>query len=194
MEKAKPIFETREQWLQAGVAILNAKVFRAADLNAPADAKVCCSWPGGGSRQKAIGECWPRGLSKAKVNEMFISPKIDSPVEALAVLSHEMVHAIDDCKNGHKAPFAKMARAIGLEGKMKATVPGEALTETLRGIAAELGAYPHQALNLNGRKKQSTRLIKCACPECDYTVRVAQKWIDIGTPICPVDEVPMEVA
>jgi hypothetical protein len=185
-------FETREQWLQAGVAVLNAKVFRPVELDAPKDAKVCCSWPGGGSRQKAIGECWPRGLSKAKVNEMFISPKIDSPVEALATLAHEMVHAIDDCKNGHKAPFARMAKAIGLEGKMKSTVAGEELGEKLRVIAEELGVYPHQALNLSGRKKQSTRLLKCECPQCGYVARVAKKWLDVGAPVCPECEIQMQ--
>ena len=187
-------FETREQWLQAGVAILNAKVFRSADLTAPKDAKVCCSWPGGGSRQKTIGECWSRSASKAKVNEMFISPRLDNPTEALAVLAHEMIHAIDDCKNGHKAPFRKMATAIGLEGKMKATVAGEALQAQLVTIAGELGDYPHSALSTAGRKKQSTRLIKCTCPECGYVARVAQKWIDVGAPVCPEDNISMEVA
>jgi len=34
--------------------------------------------------------------------------------------------------------------------------------------------------------KQSARLKKCACGECGYTVRVTQKWLDIGPPHCPL--------
>lgn len=35
--------------------------------------------------------------------------------------------------------------------------------------------------------KQTTRLIKCVCPadDCGYTVRVTQKWLDVGAPHCP---------
>ena len=35
------------------------------------------------------------------------------------------------------------------------------------------------------KPKQSTRLKKCECQECGYTVRVTQKWLDIGAPHCP---------
>lgn len=34
--------------------------------------------------------------------------------------------------------------------------------------------------------KQTTRLVKAACGECGYTVRVTQKWLDVGPPHCPV--------
>lgn len=34
-------------------------------------------------------------------------------------------------------------------------------------------------------KKQTTRLIKCVCGECGYTVRTTQKWLDVGAPHCP---------
>lgn len=33
--------------------------------------------------------------------------------------------------------------------------------------------------------KQSTRLKKCECSQCGYTVRVTQKWLEIGPPHCP---------
>lgn len=35
------------------------------------------------------------------------------------------------------------------------------------------------------KPKQSTRLKKCECGECGYTVRVTQKWLDVGAPHCP---------
>jgi hypothetical protein len=37
----------------------------------------------------------------------------------------------------------------------------------------------------NRPPKQSTRLKKCICSECGYTVRVTQKWLEVGAPHCP---------
>ena len=43
--------------------------------------------------------------------------------------------------------------------------------------------------------KQSTRLIKCECAECGYTMRTTTKWIEtLGAPLCPCNEQQMEVA
>ena len=67
----------------------------------------------------------------------------------------------------------------------------------IEGWLEELPAYPHAKLlpGMGGGTKQTTRLIKCQCTECGYTVRTTSKWIDLGgAPICPVDEIPMEVA
>jgi hypothetical protein len=33
--------------------------------------------------------------------------------------------------------------------------------------------------------KPGSRLLKCECPACGYTIRTTQKWLDIGTPTCP---------
>ena len=33
-------------------------------------------------------------------------------------------------------------------------------------------------------KKQGTRLKKVECISCGYVVRITQKWIDIGLPVC----------
>jgi len=41
--------------------------------------------------------------------------------------------------------------------------------------------------------KQSTRLRKVECTDCGYTVRVTQKWLDVGKPHCP-QHGPMEEA
>src|SRR5207237_8172272 len=36
-------------------------------------------------------------------------------------------------------------------------------------------------------KKQSTRMLKAECPECDYTVWLAKKWADVNLPSCQTD-------
>lgn len=168
--------EARETWLQAGVAAL-APIFKKAGYELP-PVKVSCSWPGGGSARKRLGECWARKNSAANINEIFISPVIADPVAALDTLAHELCHAVDDCKSGHKKPFEKIARAIGLEGKLTETRSGQALGDELRKIAAKLGTYPHATLNLADRKKQSTRMIKVECKDCGGVYRTTQKWID----------------
>ena len=169
-------FEARETWLQAGVAGLE-RIFDDAGYKLPA-VKVSCSWPGGGSARKRIGECWPRAASAAKVNEIFISPVVSEPVAALDILAHELCHAVDDCASGHKKPFAKIATGIGLMGKMTQTVAGPLLLPKLQKLAAQLGPYPHAQLSLAGRKKQSTRMIKVECSDCGGVYRTTQKWID----------------
>jgi hypothetical protein len=37
-------------------------------------------------------------------------------------------------------------------------------------------------------KKQSTRMVKCECPDCGYIVRTTRKWLEEGAPICPCNK------
>ncbi len=176
---------TREEWLEAGVRHLTVN-FKSAGYALP-PVKVSCSWPGGGSARKRIGECWPTHFSAAKVNEIFISPRISDPVAALDILTHELCHAVDDCKSGHKAPFVKIARALGLEGKPTSTHAGDALKVSLQCIAKAIGPYPHSTLDLSARKKQTTRNLKHECSDCGATWRMAGKWTPICCPCCGHD-------
>ncbi|MEG7677046.1 hypothetical protein U2060_15005, partial [Listeria monocytogenes] len=88
---------------------------------------------------------------------------------------------IDDKNAGHGPKFRALATAIGLEGKMTATVPGEALRATLAEIIESVGPWPHAELRkgeaADKPKKQGTRMLKVQCPACDYTVRTTQTWI-----------------
>jgi hypothetical protein len=136
--------------------------------------------------RKRIGEAWHPKAAADGVSQVFISPTLVDPVRCLDVLAHELIHVVHP-DAGHKAPFKRLALAIGLTGKMTATVAGPELEAHLKAIADTLGAYPHAQLNLSAKKKQSTRLIKAACPGCTYTVRLSQKWIDeAGAPYCPM--------
>lgn len=157
----------------------------------PSNIRVSCGWtsvkalaPNGGSRR--IGECWPSACSADSAREVFVSPCLEDVVLVLGTLAHELVHAWNDCKDGHKGPFRRIAIAIGLEGKMTSTKVGEQLRGRLLAIAAKLGPYPHRTLDASasGRKKQSTRMIKVVCPDCGYTVRTTRQWIEQGLPTC----------
>jgi hypothetical protein len=179
------IIKSREEWLNVVLHKHIAKLLKAkAGVELPKDAKVSVGFPGGGSARKRIGECWPRARSSIKVNEIFINPSITSPTLMIDVLVHESIHAVDDCKSGHKAPFRKMATAVGLEGKMKSTHAGAELLKWIGEVLKAMPKMDYGHLDLSGRKKQSTRMLKLECNDCGYVVRTTQKWVDVGTPSC----------
>lgn len=185
----------REAWLQAASAELTRRVFKTAGIVLPPVA-VSCSWPGGGSARKRIGECWPRAYSRSGINEIFVSPLVEDPIAALDILAHELVHASDDCASGHGTEFVRRARLIGLEGKPTATHAGEKLRAELERIAGRLGAYPHARLDLAQRKKQTTRMIKISCDDerCGGVFRAARAHIErakrnLSCPFCGGEDV-----
>ena len=175
----------RESWLVDAVHTLNRKVFIPAGYEVPDDTKVTCGWPSRGAiaKRKTLGECWPRSRSAKNINEIFLSPTMDDAVDVLGVLVHELVHAIDDCKHGHKAPFRKIAVAVGLEGKMTSTVAGDALTAKLEAIQDALGDYPHAELT-PPPPKQKSRQLKLECNDCGAVWRMSNKWLSLAT-CCP---------
>ena len=176
---------TREQWLNLALDQLRPLFERKAGASIPQDARVSVGFPGGGSARKRVGECWPRARSTDKVNEIFISPVVSDPARMLDILAHEAVHAVDDCASGHGKAFKSVAVAIGLTGKMTSTVAGEELKAELVAIVAALPPLTHGALDLSGRKKQPTRLLKLECDGCGMIVRTTAKWVEqTGCPAC----------
>lgn len=176
----------REQWLQHAVDMIRTHMRVAHDVAVPL-VQVSCSWPGGGSPKKRIGECWPMKASAAGVNEIFISPKLEDPVKVVQVLTHELVHAVDNCQNGHKAAFVKLGKQMGLEGKPTQMEPPEAWA---RAVVADLverhGDFPHRKLDkaASGQKKQGTRMLKAECLDCGSVWRMSAKHM-INVTMCP---------
>ncbi|THA41793.1 SprT-like domain-containing protein [Streptomyces sp. A1547] len=215
---------TREEWLHLAIEALRPE-FEKIEFPLPEKIHVSVGFGYGAKRESAtiLGQCWSSLASEDGVNHLFISPELRDEARVLDVLIHELVHAADDCKSGHKGDFAKAAKALGLTGKMTATVATPELTETLRELAKSLGSYAHATLYPMGRpvrpkpegkpeespeepedtpvhsgpKKQGTRMIKVACKsDCGcggYVVRTTAKWLEVGFPICPVGTV-MELA
>ena len=197
MSKTK--YENREAWLAAAVGLMTP-LFKSKGYTVPA-LRVSCGWPsvkGLSQKKRRIGECWSPLASTDKVPQIFISPWLKDVATnngVLGVLVHEVVHAAVGVEHGHKGPFKKCATGLGLTGKMTATVVGPELLPTIESWAKSLGEYPHGKLDLNRRpvKKQTTRLVKCECGECGYTVRTTRKWLDeVGAPICPHNKKAMK--
>lgn len=165
----------REGWLNRAVRVLEPML---AQVGAVVDPNMIAVSVGFGPRSRALGTCFPQHASDNPVSQLFISPVESDAVKILATLTHELIHASDDCASGHQGHFAKCARAVGLEGKLTATHAGDSLAESLKDVAAQLGEYPHHKLNLSQIKKQKTMNLKMVCDNCDYIMRTTQKWLD----------------
>lgn len=190
--------QTREQYLELAVLKLRP-LFAEINVELPA-VRVSVGWPsrgGIGAKNKVIGQCWATSVASDNVAQIFISPVLggddtEGTIKVMATLVHELIHAADDCQSGHKGAFGKMARAIGLQGKLTATYVegGTDLYDRLVIILSELGPYPHAVLNPfemeKQRPKQTTRMLKLECPNDGYVARTTRKWLDeLGAPRCP---------
>lgn len=146
-------------------------------------------------KRRTIGQCWDGLVSQNGQFQIFISPVIGSAIEVAATVAHELIHANVGTKAGHKKPFADTARAIGLAGKPTQTYAGEDFRAFADPIIGKLGDYPHsQLVPTVGFKPQTTRLIKAWCTDCGYIVRTTEKWLELGTPLCPCNQKSMKSA
>ena len=188
-------FTTREEWLRA-LADEMRPMFDALGYPIPTNIRFTCGWPskGAGSRNKTLGQCFSPEKSHDNTHEIIVGMSLSEPFRVADVLAHELIHAAVGVDAGHTGPFRTVAKAIGLEGKMTATTGGEAFKQSVAPMLEKVGDYPHATLDYSSIKKQSTRMIKCVCSECGYTVRVTRKWLLIGgEPICPIDQVKMNI-
>lgn len=181
----------REEWLNRLVELLRP-TFSDNGKPLPKKIRVSCGWPSHGGRggsKRVIGQAWSAECSSDGTHETFISPVLEDPSIVGATLVHELVHHAVGVKKGHKRPFRTLALAVGLEGKMTATVAGKDQKDRLETLCSKLGAYPHAALDPTAgpSKKQSTRMLKVECQrkECGCILRMTKKWIEeVGTPRC----------
>lgn len=188
---------TREQWLHAGTDLLRPK-FQGIEAPLPATIHTSIGFPSRNAlsrSRRVIGQCW-NGMSSSDGNShVFISPVLIEPVDILDTLAHELVHVVTPGA-GHKGKFINVAKALGLTaGKPTSAGAGPELRAELEAIAHKLGPMPHSGLSAINpdRTPQSTRMIKCECPECGYTVRTTRKWLEVAEPICPVDQSTMTI-
>lgn len=190
----------REAWLQAAVEALRP-LFRGAGFEVPPVA-VSVGWPSRGgtsTAKRVIGQCFFGSTTEDGKPQLFISPLLADTLEpqgVLATLVHEVCHVVagPDAKHGPK--FVKVMKKVFLEGKPTSTHASEDLIERFRQMMEKLGPFPHSKIVLTDadRKKQTTRMKKCQCSDCEYVIRTVQKWLDLrGAPICPCNKLPMKV-
>ena len=179
---------TREQWLNKAGGHLRT-LFESVGESVPTKVRASCGFPSKGAlsaQNRTVGQCWSAVASADSHAEIFISPTISDSGRVLDILAHEWIHAIHP-NGGHGKLFKHTATAIGLEGKMTATVAGEKFKAWADPVLAILGEYPHAELQpANAIKKQSTRMLKCVCSDCGYIAYTSGKWLaEMGAPYCP---------
>ena len=186
---------TREAWLLFAVEEIKP-IFSEKGYFLPA-VRVSCAFPRGSGRSAVVGQCWGTSCSTDGVNEIFITPKYDKAIDILDTLTHELVHAVDNCEHKHGPEFKKIALSIGLEGKMIHASAGPNLKHRLQLIGNKLekthGKYPHGAMHFPATDSPSNKRLhpKATCPKCNYSVVLSLKSIQIGPPICPKDNILM---
>lgn len=204
--------ENREAWLNY-VAQRMAPMFQQLAAPLPEKVRIAIGFTSTGKRGNRIGECWDNRCSVDGHFEIFIRPDLTEsedmmPLQVAAILAHELVHAAVGIPAGHGPDFRRVAKGLGLQGKMTATVPGPDFEAAIAPILADAGPLPHGRLKTSadaprgpgegegegeggevkttGPKKQTKRHIKCLCTECGYTARTSRKWLDqVGPPHCP---------
>lgn len=196
---------TREYWLETLIERLRP-IYSAAEVPLPEKIRVSFGWPSRnalGAKTRRMGECWMIEAAGDGVNQIFLSPLLNDAVGAARVLAHELVHAALPTGAGHKKPFVKACKKVGIiDGPPKSVEPGPELMEKIEAILEELPEYPHAALTpKTADKKQSARMLKLSCIgdsdesaelHEEYILRGSKKVIERGLPICPICEQSMK--
>lgn len=189
---------TREAWLVQAVDRFARAKFADVGKPLPERIHVSVGFPsrGGlrGARGVTVGQCWTGKASADGAPHVFVSPLHVDGLSALDTLMHELAHAALPPEAKHGAPFVRLCNLVGLTAdKPKSRKAGAELRAELERLNAELGIFPHAALDAKSLPKAGgTRLVKCMCETCGYTVRVTRVWLDgPGAPICPACEVQM---
>ena len=181
----------REEWLMRAVVHLEP-IFQRGGYQIP-PVKVSIGFPSTGAKGRHLGQCWGSKASEDGINQIFIAPNQADPVEVLDTLTHELVHAVDDCKSGHGEGFKKIATDVGLKGPMRSAGAGEYLKQDLIKIAQALGHFPHARLLIaRVASRASIKRPGAKCANCGYEIVMMKRYLQYGPPICPKDQEGME--
>ena len=167
----------REIWFNKALPLLDDLVFKPAGEKIPDLVRIGVGSLNG-RKTKTLGVCFSQAASEQKTIEITLNPTLNDSQEVLAVICHEVIHAVDNNLNGtslwgHKGQFRTIALAIGLEGKMTSTVAGKDLAVKIDSIIGKIGNYPHATMKF-APAKQGTRLLKIFC-DCSFAFRVSAK-------------------
>ncbi len=177
----------REEWLMRAVVHLEP-IFQRGGYQIP-KVKVSVGFPSTGAKGQHLGQCWGSKASEDGINQIFIAPNHADPVEVLDTLTHELVHAVDDCRSGHGEGFKKIATNVGLKGPMRSAGAGEHLKQDLIKIANALGHFPHSKLSIaRGASRAGIKRPGVKCTKCGYEIVMMKRYLQYGPPICPKDQ------
>jgi hypothetical protein len=188
----------REQWLTECAVELLPLIEDVSGKKTP-KFRISCSFPTRNAlstSRRIVGQCFGGMASADGSHELFISPLLADSTNVAGTVAHELVHANIGNEHGHRKPFIRVGRGVGLIGKPTSMgAGGDVFQKAIDPIIKKLGPYPHVEMKPSMKHKpQGTRLIKVGCAgECEYVVRMTKKWIDIALPACPICDDVMSV-
>ena len=93
-----------------------------------------------------LGECLSKKWTEDETIVITVTPLAERTIDALSVLAHELVHAIDNCQNDHGGDFLNLAKALGFDviefNKKKEIVLSKLLHEEFSAYEQILGRFP----------------------------------------------------
>jgi hypothetical protein len=128
-------------------------------------------------KSRALGQCHKREQSEDGKNEIFITAHCSDSLEILSVLTHELLHAVDNNEHGHKGIWAKNARAVGFLPPLTENHPSPELLEQLKEYPQILGEIPHAALHVKPKSKGRNNN-KLKCDACGFQANLSAKWVE----------------
>lgn len=181
---------TREQWLNALAKKLRPIITEHHKEDFTDKIRLSVGYPTSGLKSRTIGQCIYPQSSADGHTEVFIRPDLADPVDVAATVLHELVHAALGPGHGHGPKFKRLATAVGLTGKMKATVPGPEALAAFEPILTALGPYPHGALvvksaRATGVAKGNKAQRNVTCPHCGFRAKVYTDQLGMGRARCP---------
>ena len=168
---------TREEWLHTAGETLLAEF----ELTPDRPWRVAPASPKGST----LGHCFASSASADGANEIYISLSITDPVKAVTVLLHELIHALDDCRSGHKGKFEQLALQVGLQRPLTHYHPSDALIQRITDLVSILPPSP--LVPMAAPKKAKGRMITLKCTHCEFTAHTTRPKAKAlpATAICP---------
>lgn len=173
----------REQWLQALAIKARPYIAQRVELGGDEESAVrlSCGFPPASGRKKAKAALIPPSASDDFTAEIFVSPEVSDASEVARLVLPLLVAVQAQDWKGTKA--SRIANGLGITMTQDGQ---ERLGAAWEEVVDFLGSYPHASLNIPAKAKQTTRLIKVACPTDGYIARVSRSTLDnLGSPICP---------
>jgi len=170
------LFDTREGWLE-GFRDAMAPKLEVLGYTLPDNIRISINEPTASKRGKgAYGKCFHPSESSSGHWEIFLNPIIETVDVLACTLTHELIHTV--CfEDGHGKVFGSIARAMGLDGKLTATVAGKSWFQWATPIIEALGPIPYSAMNNPARKVSETYLLKLECNNCGWLARASKKHV-----------------
>ena len=163
---------TREQWAEAVAAALREPLCELGikPTGEPRQVRIALA----PLRGTLLGLCYASQKSvNGDTNLITISTDQGSPLELVHTILHELLHAFDDCKSGHRGRWKRWADIIGMKAKGHAR--GPLADKLVHDALAEVGAPALHVQTQSKKKSRPPSQIKFTCTGCLRHVHMPTK-------------------